>query len=61
MNKQQVSLKYLNALFKLLEKLKNIQKTIYQVLESYKCSEKGYIDLNDFDRIMKLIDKTFTD
>lgn len=35
--------------------------TINQVLDAYKCSQKGYVQLHDFDRLIKVIDKTFTD
>jgi Ca2+-binding EF-hand superfamily protein len=58
--KQQTSLKASNAFFKLDEKLKNKQMTIYQVLDAYGCSEKKYVDLSDFCRLIKVIDSSFS-
>ena len=34
--------------------------SIYQVLEAYQCVEKGCLELADFERLLKILDQSFT-
>ena len=58
--KQQVNLKVANAFQKLIAKLTEQNKTLFQVFDAYNLTKKNMMNIGDYDRIMIILDPTFT-
>lgn len=60
MFKQQVNLKVANALHKLIISLTQQNNTLFSVFDYYGLSQKGAMNINDYDKLMTALDPSFT-
>ena len=58
--KQQVNLKVADTFYKLIIKMKQQNTTLFDVIDYYKLSEKGFINIADYDKLMQDLDGKFT-
>lgn len=58
--RQQVNLKVANAFHKLIVKLTQQNNTLFSVFDFYKLTQKGAMNINDYDKLMTALDPTFT-
>lgn len=58
--RQQVTLKVANAFHKLIIKLNEQKNTLFNVFDYYKLTEKGSMNIAEYDKLMLALDNTFS-